>query len=290
MPDIIQAEEQKPEKSTSKEQRNATTQLAHSSPHQHKQGTSLSSSAKSGQGKVPCPLFKLKKQKKNLTPRPLPDQILPPITISPEREEVEVKSENKPLLAPNSTTGSLPLLRNLRPIPKLDPSHLPQHCIFPQHVVLDNKTPIKCQKSSGKASQLAKLEPVSKPQTEMATSSSNYSRMFLKRNEADIRLDHLSSSTYGCSREKMPSLGPLTLDKMKLAEGVSLLDPSVDEKSYLQSKLLGLATKLNPIQSDAAVPLYSVEQVIAGPPQVTPLFQHQNWHYTYKSYIPGTGN
>lgn len=278
MADITQAEEQKPEKSTSKQQRNAATQLAYSSPHQHKKGTTLSSPARSDQGKVPCPCppLKLKKQKMNLTPRPLPGQLLPPITTSPEREEVELKRESKPLLAPNSMTGSLLPLRNQRPIPKLDPNHLPQHCVFPQHMILDNVTPPICQKSSGKPSQLTKLEPISKPQTEMATSSSDDSGMLLKRDETDFRLDQLSSSTYGRSRERMSSSGPLTLDKMKLAEGVSLLDPPADEKNYLQSKPPGLATNLNPIQSDAAVPLYSVEQVIAGPPQVTPLFQHQN--------------
>lgn len=289
MVDIIQAEAQKPAKSISKQQRNAVTQLACSSPPLHKKGTSLSSPPRSLQGKAPCvcPPLKLKKQKMVISPRPQPCQLLPPISTAPEREEVEVKSENRPLLAPSSTTGPLLRLRNQRPIPKLDPSHLPQHCVFPQHMVLDSITPIS-QKSSRKPSQLSKLVPVFKSQTEMATSSSDYSGMFLKRDEAAGRLDHLSSSTYGHSRERTPSLGPLTLDKMKLAEGVSLLDPPADEKNYLQSKLLGLATKLNPIQSGTAVPLYSVEQVIAGPPQVTQLFQPKKWNYTHKSYISGT--
>lgn len=153
MVDITQAKAQKPAKSTSKHQRIAVTQLTCSSPLQHKKGTSLSSPARSAQGKVPCPCppLKLKKQKMILTPRPLPDQVLPPITTAPEREEVEVKSENKPLLASNSTTGSLLRLRNQRPIPKLDPSHLPQHCVFTQHLVLDNITPKICQKSKKKS-------------------------------------------------------------------------------------------------------------------------------------------
>lgn len=276
MTDITQAEEQKPEKSTSKQQRNAATQLADSSTHQHQKGASLSSPARSSQGKAkrPCLPLKPKKQKMNLTSWPLPGPSLPPITTSPGREEAEVKSKNKPFLAPNSMPASLLSLRKQRPIPKLDPSHLPQHSVFPQHVVLDNTTPAICQKSSGKPSRLSKLEPISKPQTEMGTSSSNYSGIFLKKDEADVRLDHLSSCTYGRSRERMPSSGPLTLDKMKFAKGVSLLDP-LEDKNYLQSKLIGLATKLNPIQSEAAVPLYSVEQVIAGPPQVTP-FHQQN--------------
>lgn len=276
--DITQAEEQKPEKSTSKQQQNADTQLSSRSPPLQKKGTSLQSPARSDQDKVPCPCppLKLKKQKNNLTPRRLPGQLLPPITTSAEREEVEVKSEKKPLLAPKSMKGSLLQLKNQRPIPKLDPSQLPNHCVFPQHVVLDNITPKICQKSSGKPSQLAKLEPVSKPQVEMATSPSDYSGMFPKRDEADLWLDQLSSSTYGSSRERTPSSGPLTLDKMKLAEGVSLLDPLGDEKNYLESKHLGFSTKLNPIQSDVAMPLYSAEQLIGGSPQVTPLFQHQN--------------
>lgn len=274
MPDTTQTEEQKPEKSKSKQQQNAAPQLPRSFHHQHKKGTSLCSPDRSSQGKVlsHCPPLKLKKQKMNLTPRPLPGQLLPPITTSPQREEVEVKSENKPHL---DTKGFLLQLRNQRTIPKLDLSYLPQHCIIPQHMILDNITSTTCQKSSGKPSQLAKVEPVSKAQTEVATSSNDYTGMFLKRDEADISLDHLYSSTYGHSRERMPSSGPLMLDTMKLAEGVSILDPQADDNNYLQSKLLGVATKLNPIHSDAAVPLYSVEQVIAGPPQVTPLFQPQ---------------
>lgn len=271
MADITPAEEQKPEKSASKRQQSAATQLA-TSPHQHKKGASLSSPAKSGQVKVQT----LKKQKVNLTGQPLPGQLLPPISTSPKREEEEVKGENKSLLTPSSTTGSFPLLRNQRPIPKLDPSQLPQHCVFPQHVVVGKKTPTINQKSAGKSSHSAKLEQVSKPQTETATSSSDFSGTFPKRDEADVKLDRLCCSTYKRSRERMPSSGPLTLDRMKLAEGVSLLDPSADEKSSLQSKFIGLATKLNPIQSDTAVPLYSVEQVIAGPPQVTSFLQHQS--------------
>lgn len=266
MADITQAEEQKPEKSTSKQQQKAATQLADSPPQQEK-GTSLSSTARSGQDKVsgPCPPLKLKKRKKTLTQGPLPGQLLPPITTSPEREEGEVKSENKSLLAPTSMTGLL-LLRHQRPITKLDPSRLPQNYVVPQYVVFDTR-PIISQKPSGKPSQ---SEPVSKPRIETATSSSDDSGTFPKRDGADVRLDH----KYGRRKEKMSSSRPL--DKMNIAKGALLLDSSADEKSYLQSKLLGLATKLNPIQSDAAAPLYSVEQVIAGPPQVTPLSQHQN--------------
>lgn len=73
----------------------------------------------------------------------------------------------------------------------------------------------------------------------MTTSSSDYSGMFLKKDEAAVRLtDHLSSSTYGHNRKRMLSSGPLTLDKMKLAEGVLLLDPPAEEKKNCSQNLL----------------------------------------------------
>lgn len=261
-----------------RQQCHAKKELSSSPPQPGKKETSLSSPARSSHSKVPgpCPPLKLKKQKMNLPTRPLPGQLLPPITPSTEREDVEIKSENTTILAADATTGSSHKLKSHPPIPKLDPSCLPQHRVLLQHMVLDNIMPKQCLKSSGKPSQLAKLEAVSKHQRQKTASSSDLSELFLKRDEADLRLSNSSSFTYEGSRKRMSSSEPLRLDKMKLADGVSLLDPPVDDKDYLQSNLPGLSTDLNPIQSVAAMPLYSLEQVIAGPPQVTPLFQPQN--------------
>lgn len=275
MADITQAAGPKPDGSTARQRCNAVTQPARSSPQQRKKNASLSGTDRNGH-KVPRPPppLKLKTQKVHLTSRPLPGQLLPPITTSAEREDIRVKSENKALLAPNKS-GLLHQPKNHCPIPKLDPSCLPQHCILPQHVVLENIKPTKFQKPLRKQSQSAKLEPVRKRQTEWTTASSGSIGMFLTRDETDLGQSEFSSSTFEGSRERMTSSGPLRLDEMELAEGVSLLDPLRDVKSCLQWKLPGLCTNLNPIQSEAAVPLYSVEQVIAGPPQIIKLSQPQ---------------
>lgn len=263
--DVTQAEKQTPAQSTTKQQCEGATQITHIPPQQHQREAILSS-------RITVPPLKLKEKKLNSTSPRLPVRLLPPITTSAKREEVKVK--HRKLSAPQSTTGSLHQLRNQRPIPKLDPSCLPQLCVFPQHAVLDNIQPTKCQKPSGRLSQLTKLEPVREHHLDSATSSRDLSGTFLKRDEADLSLGYSSISTYKHSRERTGSSGRLSLEKIKLAEGVSLLDP--DNKIYLPSKLPSLSTKLNPIQSDAALPLYSVEQVIAGPPQVKPLIQPQN--------------
>lgn len=289
MTDITQPTGPKPDESTARRRCNAVTQLARSSPQQHKKDSSLSGTDRNGHFKVlrpPLPL-KPKKQKINLTSRPLPGQLLPPITASAERDDIKVKGESKALLAPNKT-GSLHRPKNHCPIPKLDPSCLPQHCILPQHVVLENIKPTKSQKPSGKQSQSAKLEPVRKRQTEWTTASSGPLGTFLTRDESDLSQSKFSSSTFERSRERMTSSGPLRLDEMVLAEGVSLLDPPRDGKSCLQWKPPGVCMNLNPIQSEAVVPLYSVEQVVAGPPQVIPLSQPQKWDCSQKSSISGT--
>lgn len=280
MTDITPTKEQKPRKSTVKQQRNAEIERASSSPQQCKKETSLSSAARSSHPKVPYPPLKLKQQKMNLSTAPAPGQLLPPIAAA-EREDVEVKREDKTLL------GSVRQLKSRHPIPKLDPSRLPQHQILLQHTVSDSKE-AKCQKSSGRPSQLAKREGVSKHQTETTASSSELSGLFLKSDEPEPRLSNFRSSTLEGSRDRMPSSGSMRLDNMKLAKGVSLLDSPSDRKMHLQSDLPGLSTDLKPIQKASAVPLYSLEQVIAGPPQVTPSVQTHNWDYSHKCSISGS--
>lgn len=275
MTDVTPTKEQKPRKSTAKQQRTAEIELASSSPQQRKKETSLSSAARSSHPKVFYPPLKLKKQKMNLSTAPAPGQLLPPIAAAAGREDVEVKREDKSLLAPDSTTGSVRQRKSRHPIPKLDPSLLPQHQVFLQHMVSDSIA-AKCQKSSRRPSQLAEQEAVSTHPTETTASSSELPGLFLKRDEPEPRLCNSRSSTLEGSRDRMPPSGPLRLDKMKLAEGVSLLDPPADDKVHLQSDLPGVSTDLKPILSDAAVPLYSLEQVIAGPARVTPSVQTHN--------------
>lgn len=191
---------------------------------------------------------------------------------------MKVQSEKEIDSAPNQMTGLLHQNKTHRPIPILDPSHLPQHCILPEYDILGNKKPIKYQRALEKPSELAKLEQISHQQS-MGTvvtlkplrGSRDPPDRFQKRKEADHRLNNVCS-TLRNSREAMVSSGSLRLDKMKLAKGVSVIDPQSDDDSILKSNLPFVSTKLRPIQSDAAKPQYSAEQVTAGPPpQVTTL-------------------
>lgn len=226
----------------------------------------------------PPKLNQNKKQIINSPPQSVPARLLPALPQSAERQNMKAQSEKEIHSAPNHMRGSLHQNKNHRPIPRLDPSHLPQHCILPEYVILGNKKPIQYQRTLEKPSELAKLEQISHQQT-MGTvvtlkplrGSRDPPDRFQKRKEADHRLNNFSS-TLRHSREAMVSSGSLRLDKMKLAEGVSVIDPQSDDDNALKSNLPFVSTKLRPIQSDAAKPRYSVEQVTAGPPsQVTTL-------------------
>uniref|UniRef100_A0A8C4IUR6 Uncharacterized protein n=1 Tax=Dicentrarchus labrax TaxID=13489 RepID=A0A8C4IUR6_DICLA len=190
-----------------------------------------------------------KKQQIILPPKPVPRKSLPPLSCSAEKQDVEGK--NKTPSVSNRTTGSLHQHKDYQRIPRLDPSSLPRHFIFPQYEILDNN----CAKpNSKKPSGQSKLEPrYNKKQTEWTVTS-------------------LKPLT------RMVSSGPLRLETMELAKGVSLLEPQAVDINSFKFKLPAPSTKLRLIQSDAAVPLFSVEQVTTGPPpQVTPLFQSENW-------------
>ncbi|KAE8292304.1 putative protein C2orf81-like protein [Larimichthys crocea] len=159
-------------------------------------------------------------------------------------------------------------------IPKLDPSCLPRHCIPIQYEILDNDTKPRHKKPSG----LSKLEPsYSKQQTEKTvtslkpvTSSKDPPEDFRRRNEADLGLKKMSPFRH--PKEEMMYSGPLRLDTMKLAKGVSLLEPQA-----VDINPPGQSNNLKPIRSKPSVPLYSVEELTSGPsPRVRPSYQSES--------------
>ncbi|KAG7243943.1 hypothetical protein INR49_006101, partial [Caranx melampygus] len=250
------------------------------SPMQSENETSPKSpvSEKRNKARSPQPRSKTdqkKKQGANLSPKPVPGKFLPALPCSAGKKDTEVQNRNRVDLTYNQKTGPGNQPKDYQPIPRLDPSCLPQHCMVPQYEIVDKP-------NSRKPSGLSKLQPkYNRQQTDRTPtilsplSSRDQLAMFQRRNKADVSLKKVSPLRH--SQEGMEFSGPLRLDTMVLAKGVSLQDPQRVESNPLKSTHPSTSTKLRPIRSDAAVPLFSVDQITAcRSSQVTPLFQSKN--------------
>ncbi|KAM8885470.1 uncharacterized protein C2orf81 homolog isoform 1-T2 [Spinachia spinachia] len=215
----------------------------------------------------PLPLTKMnpkKKQRIHLPPipNPLPGKVLP--SCSAEKNNVDLYKH---------TTGSLYQLKSNQPIEKLDYSCLPRQSIVPQYEIVDEKL---TKPDSKRRRGLSTLKPGYNKQTEWTvaslkqlTRSANQLSTFQKGNDADIWQNKFPPSAH--RKDCMVSSGSLRLNTMVLAKGVSLLDSQAVEMNPLNCNSTE-PTKLRPIQSNVAKPLFSVNQVTSGPPpQVTPL-------------------
>ncbi|KAK5932659.1 hypothetical protein CgunFtcFv8_004343 [Champsocephalus gunnari] len=206
----------------------------------------------------------LKQSKKETTPRkPVINKVLSPRPPP----KMDLKKKQQVHLTPKPVAGKL-----LPPLPYSagkKESGLPRHCIFPQYEIIDDnhKKP-----NSKKTSGLSKHEPrYVKQRSEQLNRSKDQPAK--GRNEADVWLKKLPPQ----GKERMVSSGPLRLDTMVLVKGVSLVDPQAVEISPLRCNPPTLSTKLRPIQSVAAVPMFSVDQFTTGqPPRVIPLLKSKN--------------
>ncbi|XP_071756503.2 uncharacterized protein C2orf81 homolog [Centroberyx gerrardi] len=169
--------------------------------------------------------------------------------------------------------------KDYRRIPRLDHSCLPRHGVSPQYEILDtNHTKPHPKRPSRLSIPERRLD---KQQTEWTgsslkplTSCVDQPAKLQGRNGADVWLSLRKKSTpTGHKREGIiPFSGSLRLDTMDLVQGVSLVDPQVVQLNPLKLNRPAQSTKLRPMRSGPAVPLFSVEQLTAGPPpQVTPL-------------------
>ncbi|KAM8760349.1 uncharacterized protein C2orf81 homolog isoform 1-T3 [Acanthopagrus schlegelii] len=215
-----------------------------------------------------------KKQRINLPPKPVRNKSLPTLSCSAERKEVEEEGKNR---RHSVLTRSSYQHKDSNVMPKLDPSCLPRHHIIPSYEILEISY---TKPNSKKLVRLPKLEQRYNRQHSELAATSQKPLSTLKdqpckvqgKTEEAVWLKRPSPRKEGTA----PS-GPLRLDTMQLAKGVSLVDPQTVDMNSFRFNSPALSTKLKPIRSDAAVPLLSSKQVTAGPPpKVTPVGQTKN--------------
>ncbi|XP_074526395.1 uncharacterized protein C2orf81 homolog [Halichoeres trimaculatus] len=228
----------------------------------------------------PTKIIRSKMQTLNLPPKPVQSKLLPPLSCSVKIGDVGVEDKKRTHFVPSHVAGSFYQQKDHKAISKLDPTCLPQHSIFPQYEILENNS---TESFSKKPSTRSKLEPrTNKPQGEwtelsskLLSSSKDKSAKFQRRNEADIWLKKISSSAQ--RRDGSASSMPLRLDKIELAKGVSILSSQTADINSFKLNPPAQLNKLRPIQHDAALPRFSVDQATAGhSPQVTPLVSFRN--------------
>nr|XP_029137563.1 uncharacterized protein C2orf81 homolog [Labrus bergylta] len=257
-----------------------TTVQKSSSPKQSKDQTSPERPLTDKRYTVltPCPPPKMNRKKLqpvNLHPKPVQSKLLPPLSCSVEKNNRVLANKNRTHSISSPITGSTYQLKDRKPIPKLDPSCLPRHCIFPQYEIVDkNYSQSISKKPSGQSKQEPWTNKQQSERTEISlkplTSSKDKPAKF-QRSQADIWLKKLSTSKH--RKEGVGSSGPLQLDTMDLAKGVSFHESQTVDINPAKRNPSAHSTDLSLIRSDAAVPRCSIDQVIKGPsPQVIHCF------------------
>lgn len=215
---------------------------------------------------APLPQLKTnrkEKQRLNLVPRNVPSQILPSLFSSSEKQSAELKGKNNECCFYKHKTPPAYQQRDRQSIPKLDPSCLPQHFILTEYEIMDNKhTEPKPPKFSALPKPEPKLNKLTLTSLKPLTSSKDQPEKFQKGKD-----DKVCASKH--ENERL-STGPQR-------KTVSLFDSNTVEMNHLKSKYPSPSSRLKPVKSEPAVPLFSVDEVTAGPPpKVTPLFRSRH--------------
>lgn len=217
----------------------------------------------------PCPRSPVKtNQKKEQANIHVPVKTLSPSSVKKVHDEIKSDKTEDPAFKGRPTSAHH--LQNCQPVPKLDPSRLPQRYVVLEYEILDDIKP-NPKKPGGPL----RLEPtLSKCQSERKINSSLSSKdqpqASSERSEHGVCMSRNKKQQRGLS-------GPRRSDMNILAEGVSLLDVQDVESSPVKWSGPSASTQMKPIRSDAAVPMFSVDQVTAGPaPRVLPPSQSKN--------------
>nr|XP_046203966.1 uncharacterized protein C2orf81 homolog [Oncorhynchus gorbuscha] len=171
--------------------------------------------------------------------------------------------------------GGLPSLR------RLDLARLPRHRVWPQYEVLD-ASPSKRHplRTGGPLAAGQNLEKQHTTQTKaMKPLTNDKGPSMAQRRSAltgavSLTIKRRSIPHGGNSEGIVPFSGTLMLDSMELAPGVTLKGPQGTRFSPLKGcpAQLEHSAELRPIRNNLPVPLFSLEQLTAGPdPQVNTL-------------------
>lgn len=181
-------------------------------------------------------------------------KFLPPLSHSTEKNTLKTEIANRTSCVNSHVTALLRQHNKPPAIQKLDPASLPDHCIFPSYEIIANHSGHKNAKETKLMQRQKKLE------SDWTVKS--------KRKEADVR----PQNTSGHKTEGIVTSGPLRLDAMILAKGVSFSNAQAVELKQPTGHPPTPPVKLKPIRSDPAVLMFSVDQFVVES-QVTPLSQ-----------------
>jgi len=211
----------------------------------------------------PPKTIRQRKQQVTIPPKIVPSKLLPSLSCSTAKQNVAVEGKTM-----EQKTASRHQHKGCKPIPKLDPLSLPRHWIVSQYEIMDNNTKPNPKKFSGQI----RFEPKSNQQQKTLkplTSCKEQTEYFQSSREDDV-----IQSKHG--KERTVLSGPLRLDTMVLAKGVSALGPQAVEMNTQKCNHPSQSAKLKAIQRNPPVPPYPVDQVTTSPSAQVMILSHSS--------------